>query len=79
MTTRSGRRVAAEPQHLSHIEALLLAQGTWEMGADSTTWSPIAKILSKHPLVSRPKSFFTPQVIPNTLWQLAPCAHPKML
>jgi len=76
MTTRSGRRAAAE---LSHIEALLLAQGAWEMGADSTTWVPIAKILSKHPLVSRPKSFFTPQVMPEAFWQLTQRTHSQFL
>ncbi|KAF5363793.1 hypothetical protein D9756_000418 [Leucocoprinus leucothites] len=62
MTTRSGKRAtAAETQQPSHLEALLLAQGAWEMGASPSTWAPIAKILSKHPLVNRPKSFFTPQ------------------
>jgi bromodomain-containing protein 8 len=64
MTTRSGRRAAtAEAPHLSHIEALLIAQGAWEMGTGSSTWPAIAKILSKHPLVTRPKSFFTAQVL----------------
>ncbi|KXN89621.1 Bromodomain-containing protein 8 [Leucoagaricus sp. SymC.cos] len=62
MTTRSGRRAAnADGPQLSHIEALLIAQGAWEMGTASSTWPATAKILSKHPLVTRPKSFFTAQ------------------
>ncbi|KAG5649028.1 hypothetical protein DXG03_000377 [Asterophora parasitica] len=44
---------------LNNIEALVLAQATWEHGANS--WPAVAKILSKHPLIKRPKSFFTAQ------------------
>jgi bromodomain-containing protein 8 len=62
MTTRSTKRTANEVSQLSHIEALLVAQGVWEMGINSSTWSAIAKILAKHPLVTRPKSFFSAQV-----------------
>lgn len=61
MSSRSTRRTQANPA-LSSIEALLLAQAAWEFGAASANWSQIAKILSKHPLLSRPKSFFTAQV-----------------
>jgi hypothetical protein len=63
MTTRSTKRAANEGPPLSHIEALLIAQGVWEMGINSSTWSAIAKILAKHPLVTRPKSFFSAQVM----------------
>ncbi|KAF9057605.1 hypothetical protein BJ165DRAFT_1520971 [Panaeolus papilionaceus] len=45
----------------SNLESLLLAQAVWELGANSNSWQHVAKLLSKHPLVSRPKSFFTPQ------------------
>ncbi|KAF7775956.1 hypothetical protein Agabi119p4_4349 [Agaricus bisporus var. burnettii] len=61
MTTRSTKRATNEVPQLSHIEALLIAQGVWELGINSSTWSAIAKILAKHPLVTRPKSFFTAQ------------------
>ncbi|GLB33848.1 putative bromo domain containing protein [Lyophyllum shimeji] len=54
MSTRSRRDAA-----LDNIESLILAQAVWEHGADA--WPTVAKILSKHPLISRPKSFFTAQ------------------
>lgn len=56
-TTRTTRRV-----QLNNIESLLLAQAVWEHGAGQASWPAVAKILSKHPLLSRPKSFFTAQV-----------------
>ena len=52
----------ARPQPLTAIESLLLAQAVWEHGAAQSSWSEIARILSRHPLLSRPKSFFNPQV-----------------
>ncbi|KAH9482693.1 Bromodomain-containing protein 8 [Psilocybe cubensis] len=58
MSARASRRPAAS---LNSIESLLLAQSVWDLGASQATWAPISKILSKHPLLSRPKSFFTPQ------------------
>ena len=42
-------------------ERLILAQAVYEYGAKQTTWPEIAKLLSKHPLISRPKNFFTAQ------------------
>ena len=53
-----------QPQPLTTIESLLLAQAVWEHGAAQSSWSEIARILSQHPLLSRPKSFFNPQVSP---------------
>ena len=47
---------------LTTIESLLLAQAVWEYGAAQSSWSELARILSHHPLLSRPKSFFNPQV-----------------
>ncbi|KAG7096931.1 hypothetical protein E1B28_004331 [Marasmius oreades] len=44
---------------LTNLDALILAQAVYELGGDS--WSDVAKLLSKHPLLSHPKSFFTPQ------------------
>jgi bromodomain-containing protein 8 len=63
--TRSGRRPAVsntqlDVASLSNIERLLLAQCVHEVGANA--WSNVSKILSKHPLISRPKSFFNAQV-----------------
>lgn len=43
---------------LSNVEALLLAQAVWELG--SNAWPAVAKLLSKHPLIKRPKPFFAP-------------------
>ena len=43
---------------LSNVEALLLAQAVWELGANA--WHDVAGLLSGHPLISRPKNFFTP-------------------
>ena len=54
---RTRRRQPLEP-----IESLLLAQAVWKHGAAQSSWSEIARILSQHPLLSRPKSFFNPQV-----------------
>ncbi|KAL0949517.1 hypothetical protein HGRIS_009568 [Hohenbuehelia grisea] len=66
MSTRSTRRstanAAAEGNVLASlqpIDCLLLAQAVWELGACS--WPAVAKLLTKHPLLSHPKSFFTPQ------------------
>lgn len=61
MSTRSTRRSQGQPL-LSPLESLLLAQAAWQLGAGSNSWSAIAKLLSKHPLLSRPKAFFTAQV-----------------
>ncbi|KAG6917889.1 hypothetical protein DXG01_000498 [Tephrocybe rancida] len=44
---------------LSNLESLILAQAVWENGASS--WPAVAKTLSSHALISRPKSFFTAQ------------------
>ncbi|KAF9453069.1 hypothetical protein P691DRAFT_771800 [Macrolepiota fuliginosa MF-IS2] len=55
------RGANTEGPQLSHIEALLIAQGAWEMGTGASTWPAMAKVLSGHPLLTRPKSFFTAQ------------------
>ncbi|KAG6866481.1 hypothetical protein C0991_003999 [Blastosporella zonata] len=44
---------------LSNVESLILAQAVWENGAHA--WTAVAKVLSTHSLISRPKSFFTAQ------------------
>ncbi|KAF8165307.1 hypothetical protein B0H34DRAFT_688675 [Crassisporium funariophilum] len=59
MSNRATRR---PPVHsLTPCESLLLAQAVWELGAGQNSWTAVAKLLGKHPLLSRPKSFFTPQ------------------
>lgn len=45
---------------LSTIECLILAQAVYEHGADA--WQSVSKVLSKHPALTRPKAFFSPQV-----------------
>ena len=45
---------------LTNLDRLILAQAVYELGANS--WPAVAKLLTKHPLLQRPKSFFTPQV-----------------
>ncbi|KAF9055313.1 Bromodomain-containing protein, partial [Hymenopellis radicata] len=59
MSTRTARR-PAEPDMaaMTPRDRLILAQAVYELGDD---WSSIAKLLSKHPLLSHPKSFFTAQ------------------
>ncbi|OJA18976.1 hypothetical protein AZE42_00359 [Rhizopogon vesiculosus] len=42
---------------LSNVECLLLAQAVYEYG--SNAWQQVSKLLSKHPLLSRPKHFFS--------------------
>ncbi|TFK75869.1 hypothetical protein BDN72DRAFT_831308 [Pluteus cervinus] len=51
--------VLNDPPPLTPLESLLLAQAVWELGADD--WPAVSKVLCKHPLLSRQKSFFTPQ------------------
>ena len=60
--TSTRRRVQ---QPLNTLESLLVAQIVWKNGDVQSTWSAMAKTLSKHPLVSRPKSFFTAQSCRN--------------
>jgi hypothetical protein len=62
--TRASRRavVSAQPDiaALDSLQRLILAQAVYELGANA--WSAVAKLLTKHPLLSRHKSLFTPQV-----------------
>ncbi|KAF9492812.1 hypothetical protein BDN71DRAFT_1450983 [Pleurotus eryngii] len=65
MVSRSTRQSTAnamdfdEASLLQPIDRLLLAQAVWELGANS--WPAVAKLLTKHPLLHHPKSFFTAQ------------------
>ncbi|KAG2077377.1 hypothetical protein BDR04DRAFT_1088364, partial [Suillus decipiens] len=42
---------------LTNVERLLLAQAVYEYGANA--WQQVSKLLSKHPIISRPKTFFS--------------------
>lgn len=67
MSVRPMRRGTAQLKQqpsYTQLECLLLAQTVWELGANPSSWSNIAKLLSTHSLISRPKSFFTAQVLP---------------
>ncbi|KAF9009028.1 hypothetical protein BDQ17DRAFT_1406956 [Cyathus striatus] len=59
MASRSSKK--SNDPSLSNLESLILAQAVYEVGASPATWPHIASLLSKHPLLDRPKSFFTPQ------------------
>lgn len=59
-STRSGVTSLEVVSHLSTRERLLVAQAVYEYGANA--WLDISRVLSKHPLISRPKGFFSPQV-----------------
>lgn len=54
---------------LTNLDRLILAQAVYELGSNS--WPAVAKLLSKHPLLSRPKSFFTSQVSPTITYVVA--------
>ncbi len=58
-TRRRSHAASVDMNRLSKLDRLILAQAVWEIG---TEWTAIAKILSKHPLLLHPKSFFTAQV-----------------
>ncbi|RXW24659.1 hypothetical protein EST38_g1145 [Candolleomyces aberdarensis] len=63
MSARASRRTAAfDFSSLSPIECLLIAQAAHEFGVATPSWSTISKLMAKHPLVSRPKNFFTPSL-----------------
>ncbi|PBK69666.1 hypothetical protein ARMSODRAFT_956451 [Armillaria solidipes] len=57
-TRRRSHAASVDMNRLSKLDRLILAQAVWEIG---TEWTAIAKILSKHPLLSHPKPFFTAQ------------------
>jgi len=62
-STRSTRNTVANLEIVSHLtarERLLVAQAVYEYGANA--WPDISRVLSKHPLITRPKGFFSPQV-----------------
>ncbi|KIK48921.1 hypothetical protein CY34DRAFT_797711 [Suillus luteus UH-Slu-Lm8-n1] len=42
---------------LTNVECLLLAQAVYEYGADA--WQQVSRLLSKHPIISRPKTYFS--------------------
>lgn len=50
---------------LTNTERLLLAQAVFQEGAND--WSKVSQIISNHPLIGRPKSYFNPTVCPHAL------------
>jgi bromodomain-containing protein 8 len=57
---RSTRGNSFDATSLSSTEKLLFAQAVHELGADA--WTQVSKLMSNHPLVGRPKNYFTTQV-----------------
>ncbi len=49
-----------DASNLHNVERLIFAQAVHEFG--SNAWQEVAKLLSKHPMISQPKGSFTPQV-----------------
>ena len=45
---------------LTNTERLLLAQAVYQEGTND--WSKVSQIISNHPLIGRPKSYFNPSV-----------------
>jgi hypothetical protein len=58
--TRAQKRGELDLAALSKVEKLLVAQAVFELGPDA--WADVAKLLAKHPLVNRPKNYYTTQV-----------------
>jgi len=50
---------------LTNTERLLLAQAVYQEGVND--WSKVSQIISNHPLIGRPKSYFNPSVCPYLL------------
>ncbi|KAI0796670.1 hypothetical protein C8Q75DRAFT_205612 [Abortiporus biennis] len=57
--SRQKRNTDVEISSLTHLERLLFSQAVHEFGLDRLP--DVAKLLTKHPLLSRPKNFFTQQ------------------
>ncbi|ETW83982.1 hypothetical protein HETIRDRAFT_472349 [Heterobasidion irregulare TC 32-1] len=53
------RAIPFDPLDLNKLERLIFAQAVYELG--SGAWPGVSQILSDHPLLSRPKNFFTPE------------------
>lgn len=64
MATTKAAKQASEPppdaSTLSSLERLILAQAIYEFGADHM--SQVAQLLDTHPMLSRPKNFFSAKV-----------------
>ncbi|THH15488.1 hypothetical protein EW146_g4990 [Bondarzewia mesenterica] len=69
--TRSARRAASallNPEDLNKLERLILAQAVYEIGSGS--WSGVSRVVSEHPLLSRPKGSFTSESCQSIYLQL---------
>lgn len=59
--TRGALAAAGDIASLSPRDRLIFAQAVYEYGTKSPAWHEIAKLLSNHPLISRPKNYFNAQ------------------
>ena len=59
--TRGALAQAEDFASLSSRDRLIFAQAVYEHGARQSSWAEISKVLSKHPLISKPKNFATVQ------------------
>ncbi|KAH9938151.1 uncharacterized protein B0H18DRAFT_965813 [Fomitopsis serialis] len=50
-----GRKADVDASSLNNVERLILCQAVYEHGSDA--WPEVAKVLSTHPMISRPKTF----------------------
>ncbi|KZT05506.1 uncharacterized protein LAESUDRAFT_726769 [Laetiporus sulphureus 93-53] len=67
-STGRARRADVDASSLNNVERLIFAQAVYEYGSDK--WGDVSGLLSKHPMISRPKNYFTPQTCPVLYSQL---------
>ncbi|TDL29738.1 hypothetical protein BD410DRAFT_38645 [Rickenella mellea] len=66
--TRGSTAVAEDVASLTTRERLIFAQAVFEYG--SKAWAEVTKVLSRHPLISRPRNFFSPLTCSSIYAQL---------
>ncbi len=59
-SAKNNANTEANASNLTNLERLILAQAVYEFGSDA--WMEVSKLLTRHRLILRPKSYFTPQV-----------------
>lgn len=63
-TRRAASQPEADASSLNNLERLILAQAVHELGTEPSQWPKIGELLGQHPMVQKPKNFFTAQVSP---------------
>lgn len=58
---------------LKNVERLILSQAVYEHGSEA--WPKVSIIMTEHPMLSRPKSFFTAQVSLHPLCPSRTCVE----